>query len=65
MKVEIEKLENGYLIIQDNKTKTGINDENTLVDKLQLILKDYCNIKDKMYFNNVKKVKIIITIEDL
>lgn len=60
---EIERLEQGYLILKDKEERIGINNENDLENKISKLLSNEVDVKNKLYFNNVKKMKISICID--
>jgi hypothetical protein len=60
---EIEKLEQGYLIINNQKERIGINNQDDLEKRISNILEKEVKIKDRLYFNEGKKMKISLLID--
>ena len=61
--LNIDKLEQGYLITKNNTERIGINNENDLENKISRLLSNEADVKNRLYYNNVKKMKISICID--
>ena len=61
--LEVEKLEQGYLIIKNQKERIGINNQDDLEKRITNILEKEVKVKDRLYFNCGKKMKISLVID--
>jgi hypothetical protein len=59
----IDKLEQGYLITKNETERIGINNENDLESRISYLLSKEADVKNLLYFNEHKNVKIIISVE--
>ena len=59
----IDKLEEGYLITKNETERIGINNENDLESKISRLLVKEADVKNLLYFNKQKNVKIIISVK--
>jgi hypothetical protein len=59
----IDKLEQGYLITKNETERIGINNESDLENKISNLLSKEADVKNLLYFNKLKNVKIIISVE--
>lgn len=59
----IDRLEQGYLITKNENERIGINNENDLESRISNLLSKEADVKNLLYFNNQKNVKIIISVE--
>ena len=59
----IDRLEQGYLITKNDTERIGINNENDLESRISNFLSREADVKNLLYFNNLKNVKIIISVE--
>ena len=59
----IDRLEQGYLITKNNTERIGINNENDLENRISHLLSKEADVKNLLYFNKQKNVKITISVE--
>ncbi len=60
MKIDIKRLDRGFIITVDNKTQIGVSDEKDLELKIHKLIADEVKVKDLMYFRNKKSMSIEI-----
>ncbi len=61
--LNIDKLEQGYLITKNETERIGINNENDLESRISNLLAKEADVRNLLYFNKQKKVKITISVE--
>ena len=61
--LNIDKLEQGYLITKNETERIGINNENDLESRISNLLSKEADVKNLLYFNKQKNVKITISVE--
>lgn len=59
----IDRLEQGYLITKNNTERIGINNEDDLKNRISNLLSKEADVKNLLYFNKQKNVKITISVE--
>jgi hypothetical protein len=59
----IDKLEQGYLITKNETERIGINNENDLENRISSLLSKEADVKNLLYFNKQRNVKITISVE--
>jgi hypothetical protein len=62
-KYTIDKLDIGYLISKNEKTKIGVKDETDLEDKIKFYLSQIADVKNLLYFGKHKSISITISVE--
>lgn len=60
MKIDIERLDSGFVITVDNETRIGVSNETVLESKIHSLIADEVKVKDSMYFKKRKSMSIEI-----
>jgi hypothetical protein len=60
--LEVERLEFGYLILQDKTTRIAANDKDSMAVKTSSLIDKSIDFVDKLYHNKASKVEVSIEI---
>jgi hypothetical protein len=59
---EVERLESGYIIVENGIKRTAANNEDCLIDKTNIIMEKSVGLLDKLYYST-KASKVEVNIE--
>lgn len=62
MKIEVKKLDKGFVVTIDDKTQHGISDVDDLEETVTRMLTDEAKVKYLMYFQDSKSMTIEIDV---
>lgn len=65
MKIDIKRLERGFIIIVDDKTQIGVSDETDLQLKIHRLIADEVKVRDLMFSQNKKSMTVEIDVHSV
>lgn len=65
MKIDIKRLDKGFIITVDNESQIGVSNESDLELKVQGLIHNEVKVKDLMYYRNCKSMSIEIDVRSI
>ena len=65
MKIDVKRLDKGFIVTIDDKTQIGVSNESDLELKIHKLIHDEVKVKDLMYFQNCKSMSIEIDVRSI